>query len=233
MLRTAALAVMAGMVIVLSSFAQTQTCSDQLPPPQKTNPPEKSDLRSLLLTTPELQNTEGLGLAWQEVSIGLIDGQGFFAGYSHLFSKDNERIEIRLFSFDKDDNASAEEKAKNFIIARLKDAEAEKAILDTDPRKPDADKSKLALDLNKDAKECYCQARDVALIRATVPARDGFANGIKLFFRLRGIVVNVEMTNRLTQGTPASPDSRDGTLLNVAKTQRNKACNSPFIKPKT
>ena len=61
----------------------------------------------------------------------------------------------------------------------------------------------------------------------------GFANGIKLYFRLRGIVVNVEMTNKLAQGTPASPDSRDGTLLNVAKTQRNKLCNSAFIKPKT
>ncbi|MBI3459495.1 hypothetical protein HY009_00970, partial [Candidatus Acetothermia bacterium] len=60
-----------------------------------------------------------------------------------------------------------------------------------------------------------------------------FANSIKLLFRLRGVVVSVEMANTSPQvANPPSPDSRDATLIKVAVAQRNKLCNSQFIKPK-
>ncbi|MBI3460247.1 hypothetical protein HY009_04880, partial [Candidatus Acetothermia bacterium] len=125
---------------------------------------------------------------------------GFFGSVlAQFFDDKKNKVEIRLQSFDKDESASAEVRATNLINARVKEAEVAKDIIEVDPRSKDADKSKAAQDLNKDVKDCFCLAKDVAFIRATSADKSGFANSIKLLFRLRGVVVSVEMANTSPQ----------------------------------
>ena len=238
MLRTLALVAIAGMVVVLSSFAQTSpTCSDPLPPPQNINPAGNLDLSRLALVAPEIQSIEGLAqftAGPKDVVPGAKEAGFFGSVLAQFLNEKKDKVEIRLHSFDKVDSASAEDRANNFIIARVKEAEAAKDIIEADPRSKDADKSKAAQDLNKDVKDCFCLAKDVAFIRATSADKSGSANSIKLYFRLRGIVVSVEMANTSPQvAKPPSPDDRDAMLFKVAVAQKNKLCASQFIKPKT
>ncbi len=253
MLKKMTFALVAGMVVLFVNFAQPASCGfaqqstqqlceeKNLAPQQNANPAANLDLRRLLLTQPELQALEGLGPTWTLTTLDIVGGAKDFDIFgSHLAvfkNTDNQKLEIRLHSFEKNDSATAEEKAKNFILARIKDAEQDKAVIECDPRKADnATTCRAAQELNKDitkADQCHCFARDVGLVRATSAARDGSANSIKLYFRLRGNAVSVELTNAAAQAVaPASPDSRDGNLLRAAIQQRTKLCGSPFIKPK-
>jgi hypothetical protein len=152
-------------------------------------------------------------------------------------SLDQQKLEIRLHSFEKDENATAEEKAKNFIFARVKDAESDKNIVVIDPRKAESEQNQTVKDFNKEitsAASCHCFGRDVAYIRGTLAARDGSANSLKLYFRLRGIVVSLEMANFASQAaSPASTDPRDAKVLRAAIAAKTKLCASPFVKPKS
>lgn len=244
---------LAGMVVLLVNFTQSPQCGfaqstqplceeKNLAAPQNTNPASNLDLRRLLFTQNELQQIQGFGQNWILSTLDIVGGakdMGIFGSHLAVFrSGDNQKIDIRLHSFEKEETTSAEDKARNFIIARVKDAEQEKAVIECDPRKADnATACKVAQELNKDitkADQCHCFARDVALIRATAAARDGSANSIKLYFRLRGNVVSVEMTDAKPQAVaPPSPDAtRDPMLYQAAITQRTKFCASAFIKPK-
>jgi hypothetical protein len=215
---------LSGLVLVLSSWAQTS-------PPPKSN----SDLRKLMLTPQDVQEVLK-DPKWEFGSASpfrpAVDF-GAVASQSVIIKLSNQQFDIQLASFVRDDRADQEQALLYMVHRLLAEAEAAKAEFRFDFRKVDNAYRGFLAEFNKDTAgkdvEDRCKATEIALIRATQRTGVGFDRSLKLILRLAalpGVPASLELASNVAVANQ-SDDAMLTTLLTVSKAQRDKMCVKP------